>query len=178
MKILFISNNWYKKKIVEEVSKEQGLELDFVESNLHLYDTESLKDNIFRILNELFLEFKKPILIAKSGLFIEGYQDFPGIRTDFISKTIGMPGLFRLIGNNAQVSVNTVVGFFDGNRTLIEELNLEGSLKNKSNQEGWFFDPYFFPKNNDKSMSEMDEESKKELWSLPFRKIIKRIIQR
>lgn len=174
--ILFLSNNWYKIAIVENLAKLMNVNVKAVKFEVEIFHNSSLTESIRQKLIELYPKFNKPIMIAKSGLYLEAYAEFPGINTTFISRTIGMKGLFKLIkGESEEASVKTVVGYFDGTRVILEEFNLKGKLIETESSEGWFFDPFFFPVNEKKSLLDFNEKDRIKFWEEPFRKVLSRL---
>ena len=74
--------------------------------------------------NKVLQAFKinqKEIFVEDDGLFIEALNDFPGVYSSYVSKTIGNVGILDLLANkvNRKASFKSIIAFHDGHKIRI-----------------------------------------------------------
>ncbi len=72
---------------------------------------------------------KKPLIIDDSGVFFEGYRDFPGTMTKFVYHGIGFDGIFALTKKNNKARMNLHLVYCDGEDSMQSfEATCEGKI--------------------------------------------------
>ncbi|MCK5344117.1 MAG: non-canonical purine NTP pyrophosphatase, partial [Candidatus Heimdallarchaeota archaeon] len=102
-----------------------------------------------------------------TGFFIHELKNFPGPYAAFIEKTIGNPGIHRLMAKVAQRSAEfrTAIAFIQpGFPGHVVEAKVTGKITETIRQgtsgEGWGYDPIFIPDNHNQTYAEMGREQK------------------
>ena len=175
MKVLFLTGN--KNKVVEanqilsnlDYEVEQflvdGLTPEFIEPQ-----SSSIADvSEFKIQQALELiseteSSTNALLVEDSGLFIESLNDFPGVFSSYISKTIGNEGILNLLvdksNRNAEFRAYSIL-YKNGKyfRALgISSGKISTQIKGSN---GFGFDPIFIPESGDgRTFGEMTDYEK------------------
>ncbi len=101
-----------------------------------------------------------------SGLFVRALDGFPGVYSSYAFRTLGCPGLLRLVEDETDraATFRTSFGVLEkGGPTVLEGV-CHGSLAEEERGEGGFgFDPIFVPEGETRTFAEMDVEEKNAL---------------
>ena len=104
-------------------------------------------------------EFKKPIVVEDSGLFIKALNDFPGTCSSYTHKRIGLMGILKLMENIEERSCyyRSAVGYCEPGKDPISFLGEEkGTVaKEVKGNYGFGHDPIFIPEGSEKTYGEM-----------------------
>ena len=175
MKVLFLTGN--KNKVVEanqilsnlDYEVEQflvdGLTPEFIEPQ-----SSSIADvSEFKIQQALELiseteSSNNALLVEDSGLFIESLNDFPGVYSSYISKTIGNEGILNLLvdksNRNAEFRAYSILY---KNGKYFRALGIcSGKISTQiKGSNGFGFDPIFIPESGDgRTFGEMTDYEK------------------
>ena len=175
MKILFLTGN--RNKVIEanDILSNLGYEVEqflvngsppeFIEPQ-----SSSISDvSRFKIQQALELisetEFKNhAFLVEDSGLFIESLNNFPGVYSSYISKTIGNEGILNLLVENSNRNAEfRTYSILYNNGEYFHALGVcPGSISNQiKGTNGFGFDPIFIPESGDgRTFGEMSENEK------------------
>lgn len=88
---------------------------------------------------------EEPVVADDTGLFIKDLGGFPGPYTAYISRTIGMDGIQKLIKKNREAVFTSVVTYYDGRDYHTFRGDIPGIIGRKKQGKGWGFDTYFIP---------------------------------
>ena len=175
MKILFLTGN--RNKVIEanDILSNLGYEVEqFLVNGLPPEFIEPQSSSIsdvsrFKIQQALELisetEFKNhAFLVEDSGLFIECLNNFPGVYSSYISKTIGNQGILNLLleksNRNAEFRTYSILY---KNGEYFHALGVcPGNISNQiRGTNGFGFDPIFIPESGDgRTFGEMSENEK------------------
>ena len=175
MKILFLTGN--RNKVIEanDILSNLGYEVEqFLVNGLPPEFIEPQSSSIsdvsrFKIQQALELisetEFKNhAFLVEDSGLFIECLNNFPGVYSSYISKTIGNEGILNLLleksNRNAEFRTYSILY---KNGEYFHALGVcPGNISNQiRGTNGFGFDPIFIPESGDgRTFGEMSENEK------------------
>jgi len=99
--------------------------------------------------------------IEDSGLFISSLNNFPGVYSSYVFKTIGNDGILKLMEgiDERRGYFKAVVAFYDGSLHLFEGIS-KGKISYKKRGDGFGYDPIFIPDGSDKTFGEMNREEK------------------
>jgi XTP/dITP diphosphohydrolase len=91
-----------------------------------------------------------PVIVEDAGLFIKALKGFPGPYSSYFFRTIGLNGVLKLMENvkERRAFFEAVVAFSAPNRKLPKLFGgrIEGRIAEQvKGQEGFGFDPIFFP---------------------------------
>jgi XTP/dITP diphosphohydrolase len=165
--IYFASNNKNKYREIKSWVTKSALNLKFA----HLMLTEIQADQIDNIAIEkakdAFLKVSKPVLVEDDGLFVNSLNGFPGQYSSFIFKTLGNPGILKLLAkcSNRSASFISVVVFC--NRTNIRAFRAQvtGQISKVVTEGGWGYDPIFIPDGVTRTYGQLHLQNRKSLFS-------------
>ena len=105
------------------------------------------------------------VLVEDSGLFIPSLKGFPGVFSSFAYRTVGLPGLLRLIdGRPRQAVFRTVAGLGRGSHGWLFTGECPGRIAGQPRGSGGFgFDPIFVPEGFERTFGEMTSQEKNRL---------------
>ncbi|MBC7081781.1 MAG: XTP/dITP diphosphatase [Thermoplasmatales archaeon] len=156
--IYFITSNKHKyeeiKKIVKNV-KMLTIPYPEIQANeleeVVVYGIEYLKE---KVDGNFFIE--------DSGLFIKSLNDFPGVYSSFVFKTIGNKGILKLMENkrNREAFFASVIGYYDGKINLFKGICKGKIAREEKGNNGFGYDPIFIPEGKRKTFGEMEIEEK------------------
>ena len=99
--------------------------------------------------------------IEDSGLFIECLNNFPGVYSSYIFKTIGNNGILKLMKGEKKRNAyfKSIIAYYDGSIHFFEG-KCYGKISNEIRGEGFGYDPIFIPNGSNKTFGEMSIEEK------------------
>ncbi len=71
---------------------------------------------------------QKPLLIDDSGIYFEGYNQFPGTFSKYIFQALGFDGIFKLVNENAKAAFILQMVYIDGERLETFEGHCAGTI--------------------------------------------------
>jgi len=108
--------------------------------------------------------FARALIVEDAGLFVDSLQGFPGPFSSFVFKTLGIPGLLRLLeGQRSRTATfrSAVAYCAPSSEPVVFDGSVGGRMLTVPRGSGGFgFDPVFVPKGERKSMAEMTLEEK------------------
>lgn len=100
-----------------------------------------------------------PFLVDDGGLFVHALRDFPGVYSAFVLKTLGVPGILKLMEGVEDRSAHfrAVVGYWDGSEVRLFAGRCDGTLTTapRSEGHGFGYDPIFVPEGQEKTFAEL-----------------------
>jgi len=156
--IYFVTSN--KGKFVEA----EGIFGDLIMKNIGYSElqVDTLEDVVDFGMLEVMARLEGPVMIEDAGLFVDGLKGFPGVYSAYVQKTIGNPGILRLMEglDDRQAAFKSVVGYAEPG---MEPAVFKGELKGEIGFEprgtsGFGYDPIFYV--SGKSLAEMSLEEK------------------
>jgi len=161
--IFFATNNINKFDEAREVLAEYKIAVGMLRVKALEIQSESLEEIAKTSALEAFKRCNLPIIVEDAGLFIGALNGFPGPYAAYVYKTIGNPGLLRLMENvgNRKASFRSVVAYYSTDLKLpvcfdgeaIGEITKEERKGDHKSSFG--FDPIFKPANCNKTFAEM-----------------------
>jgi XTP/dITP diphosphohydrolase len=94
------------------------------------------------------LEFKRPLVIEDSGLFIESLNGFPGPYSRYVLDTINLPGILKLLKEveNREACFRSVIGFKEDTTIKVFKGCTCGKIAfEERGFSGFGYDPIFIP---------------------------------
>ncbi|BDC34209.1 hypothetical protein Noda2021_01670 [Candidatus Dependentiae bacterium Noda2021] len=102
----------------------KNIDLDLLEEQ-----TLDLKQIAISKAEQAWSKVGKPLIVDDSGIFFKRYNQFPGVMTKFIFKSLGMEGLFRLYDEGDSATFVTYLCFkMDDEKTRVFEGSVKGTL--------------------------------------------------
>jgi len=161
--IYFITDNVHKYLEVKPIAEEYGIKLVQYSGFKLEIQSSSLIQIAKTAALHAYLELNKPVLVEDAGLFIEALNWFPGPYTSYVFKTIGIPGILKLMSgveNRRAIFKSAVVIVYEP-LIITATGEVEGVIVERSRGcKGFGFDPIFMPLSATKTFAEMDIEEK------------------
>lgn len=109
-----------------------------------------------------------PVFVEDTALYLEAFNNFPGVYGKYIADSIGMEGILRLLkGQDRRARFETLVAYAAPNEAARSFKGVcEGSIAPEERgevRERLPYDRVFVPDGFDKTFSEMSREEKNEL---------------
>lgn len=110
--------------------------------------------------------YRKAVLVEDAGLYVEGVGGFPGAFSSYVFKTIGIPGLLKLLagtkrGDRAASFRSAVAYCRPGGRPHVFEGEVRGVICDEpAGENGFGFDPIFLPTGASRTMGQLSLEEK------------------
>ncbi|MCE4612760.1 MAG: XTP/dITP diphosphatase [Desulfurococcales archaeon] len=161
--LAFITGNTAKFREALRAVKPYGISL--VQRNAEKLEIQSasLEEISLRAAKEAYRILGEPLVVEDSGLFVESLKGFPGPYSSYVYKTIGVPGLLKLLEGEThrracfRAAVALVTSCYEG--VFIGETC--GVIAGKARgSRGFGFDPVFIPEGASKTFAEMSLEEK------------------
>lgn len=165
-KILFGTSNLHKLQEARNIFSETKFEvIHYPVDLLEIQNSSVEKIAIFSL--EKLPPTDNEIFVEDTGLFIEGLNGFPGPYAAQTFKTLGNPGIIKLMYeiDNRKAFFESSVAFRDKNgKILAFTARCNGIISKKIFGEHWGFDPIFVPLDDlnpeNKTFSQLGEEIK------------------
>ena len=156
-KIVTHNRNKYEemKKIVSDV---EWINLEYPE-----IQADTLEEVIEFSLSYLSEKIEGNFIIDDSGLFIEALNDFPGVYSAYVYKTIGNKGILKLMEGteNRRAYFKTIVGLrYNGINYKLVGICHGYIAREERGENGFGYDPIFIPENHSRTFAEMSIEEK------------------
>ena len=176
--IRFITSNPGKLKEARACLKPVGFEVTQESLDYPEIQADSLEEVVHFGLDwvEKETDLKGPYFLEDSGLFIAGLDEFPGVYSSFIFRSIGLEGILRLLdGSKARrAHFESRIGYrtYSGDVQIFQG-SCAGEIANETRGEmGFGFDPIFIPSEQTETFAEM-ETDKKNAYSHRGRSLLK-----
>ncbi len=124
---------------------------------------DSIEEVVEFALNYLAERIDGNFIIDDSGLFIHSLNDFPGVYSAYVFRTIGNEGILKLMEEieDRRATFKTVIGL----RVEGENFKFVGLCHGKiatepSGTNGFGYDPIFIPEGYDRTFAEMSTKEK------------------
>lgn len=162
MKFKVITSNIGKVMEYRDKLNNSGIEMEHF---LHSYDevqTSDLEEVVRKGMDSLRSKGLSNFIIDDTGLFIDSLKGFPGVWSAYVQKTIGNPGILKLLegSTSRKAEFRTCIGCDLDGETIIVTANCEGSItEGEHGSEGFGYDP-IFTHDNERTFAELPLEEK------------------
>lgn len=164
MKLTFVTGN--KGKAHEAGVALAPLGIEVVQRDLQPVEiqADTLEEIALAKCEALVGRLDPPFIVDDGGLFVRALKDFPGAYSAFTLRTIGVPGILRLMDGVADRRAHfaAVVGYHDGEHARTFAGRCDGSLTTspRTTGHGFGFDPIFVPDGESLTFGELPAEKK------------------
>ncbi len=103
-----------------------------------------------------------PLIIDDSGLFVEALNDFPGVYSSYVMKTLGCGGIISLMEEieERKARFECVIGYLGKSKEMFKGVS-KGKITRKMRGDGGFgYDPIFEPDESKRTYAEMSPNEK------------------
>jgi non-canonical purine NTP pyrophosphatase (RdgB/HAM1 family) len=157
--ITFVTSNANKVREAEQV-----LGVDLKRKSIELEEIQSmdLKEIVGYKVKQAYKKLKQPVLAEDTGLYLDGWNGFPGPFIKWIKDVMGYDVFPKSIPQNKRGATwVTVYGYFDGKQLVTFEGKTKGSIALKPRgTDGWGFDVLFIPAGKNKTTAELGSIAK------------------
>ncbi|RLC35562.1 hypothetical protein DRH14_00640 [Candidatus Shapirobacteria bacterium] len=165
--IYFITGNPAKITYANNIIKDFNIK--FVQKKLNIIEGRqtSPKQVVIGKAQQAFQQFKQPLVIEDSGIFIPALNGFPTTLIHFVEETIGLAGILKLMEgqSNRQAEFRSAMAYISPQHpqpVVFEEIDSGFTIATKirpvSNTTFGQFDRILIPPNQNKTNSELSLE--------------------
>jgi len=158
MKIYFVTSNRHK---VEEAKKILDIEIEQVKLDIKEIQSLDVKEVVKDKAKEAYAKLKKPVIVEDTGLYIKGWNGFPGALISWVVKSMGIKKLCKTIGRKRSATAKACVAYYDGKNLKIFCGQIKGRISKKPRGKKRFdWDRIFIPEGDTRTFAEMSLEEK------------------
>ncbi len=158
MEVIFITSNEGKYREARAIGEKYGvnvgwMQMEYLEPQGN--DLEEIAKKSAEILSE---KVDSAFFLEDSGLFVEALNGFPGPYSSYVFKTIGNPGIIKLMEGveNRDAYFLAVIAYWDGNEVRTFTGRVDGRIAEEvRGDKGFGYDPIF--EYNGRTFAEMGE---------------------
>ena len=165
MELYLMTSNFSKYQEIKKVLSPYHIKIKRL--NVDIPEIKSLDPQTVIIdkINKAFQIVKKPVMVDDTGIFFQGYQNFPGTISRFIFITLGFKGIFKLIKHHQPAVLKSYVGYLD--KTLKNPKIFMGTCRGRlikkikgARRTKMPYDNIFIPNKETKTFAELGIEGK------------------
>lgn len=145
MKLRLITSNIGKVMEYRDEFNNLGIEMEHFPHSYDEVQASDLQEVVEKGMESLRSEGLSNFIIDDTGLFIESLKGFPGVWSAYVQKTIGNPGIIKLlVGQSRKAEFRTCIGCDLDGETIIVTGVCEGYITEGAHgSEGFGYDPIF-----------------------------------
>ncbi len=164
-RVYFATGNPHKVEEAKLILRDYNVELMHLNTQRVEIQSSDLVEIAVYSLNQIVKDFKQPVFVEDTGLFINSLNGFPGPFSSYVFKTLGNKGIIKLMKGEADRNAlfKTVIAFKESDRDQIKIFIGEtlGLISEEIRGVGWGYDPLFIPLEGDgRTYAEMSLEEK------------------
>ena len=126
-KLYFATTNNFKlkqaKEIFDGILEIEGVKLDLVE--IQTLDQELISKHKAK---QAFEILKQPVIVDDAGIFIEKYNQFPGVMTHHVCEGLGIENLSCLFNDNDKAQFRSVITYIDNEKEITVCGSIDGVI--------------------------------------------------
>lgn len=164
MRLAFVTSNKGKAHEAATALAPLGIEVEMRDLKPVEIQAETLEEIGRAKCEALVGKLAPPFIVDDGGLFVRALHDFPGVYSAHVLKTIGVPGILKLMQgvDDRRAHFAAVVGYHDGSTVRTFAGRCDGRLADapRSTGHGFGFDPIFVPDGEMQTFGELPAERK------------------
>ena len=164
MRITFVTGNEGKAHEAATALAPLGIEVEMRDLDPVEIQAAALEDIARAKCEVLIGKLDPPFMVDDGGLFVHALKDFPGVYSAHVLKTIGVPGILRLMEGvgDRRAHFAAVVGYYDGGAVRTFPGRCDGHIATAARHagHGFGFDPIFVPEGETQTFGELPAERK------------------
>jgi XTP/dITP diphosphohydrolase len=168
--VFFATNNVHKFNEARVVLSKRGISTGMLRVKALEVQSDIIAEIAIDSVIDSFNRCHLPVIVEDAGLFVDSLNGFPGPYAAYVYKTIGNPGLLKLMEyvQNRKATFKSAIAFYDGqSEPVCFTGEVVGRIANEEkwgkNKVGFGFDPVFLPSGSNKTFAEMAVEEKNEV---------------
>lgn len=146
MKLKVITSNIGKVMEYRDLLNDSGIEMEHFPHSYDEIQTSDLEEVVSKGMETLRSKGLSNFIIDDTGLFIDSLKGFPGVWSAYAQKTIGNPGILKLLEgvSSRKAEFRTCIGCDLDGETIIVSGTCEGFItEGEHGSEGFGYDPIF-----------------------------------
>lgn len=146
MKLKVITSNPGKVAEYQEEFRHLGIEMEHFRAHYDEVQTSDLEEVVVKGMEALRSKGLEDFIIDDTGLFVDALKGFPGVWSAYVQKTIGNPGILRLMEGikDRGAEFRTCIGCDIGGETILVTGVCRGEITEAERGDGGFgYDPIF-----------------------------------
>lgn len=146
MRLSVITSNPGKVREYEKELSEFGIEMVHLRHPYDEVQTSHLEEVVEKGMDAIVAEGIRDFIIDDSGLFVDALKGFPGVWSAYAQKTIGNPGLLKLMDGieDRGAEFRCCIGCdFKGERIIVTGVCRGYITDSERGSDGFGFDPIF-----------------------------------
>lgn len=162
MKLKVITSNPGKVAEYQKELSEFGIEMEHYRLPYDEIQTSDLEEVVQKGMDAIIAHGVRNFIIDDSGLFVDALKGFPGVWSAYAQKTIGNPGILRLMEGvrDRGAEFRCCIGCdVDGKRIVVTGVCRGVIIDEERGDEGFGFDP-IFSHDGEKTFAEIPMEEK------------------
>jgi XTP/dITP diphosphohydrolase len=163
--LLFVTSNKGKANEVKRIVKK--LKVKVVALDLPEDKTLPHEKLVVKKARDAFTKIGKPVVVEDTGLFVQGFADYPGLKSRDVLLEEGLQGFLKKCAGK-KAFFRCVVGYCDGKNVRLFKGVCRGKIGRKISSKSVSFLPYlsvFIPAGFSKSVSEFSKEDLASKWT-------------
>jgi XTP/dITP diphosphohydrolase len=164
LSLLFATSNKNKFAEAQAILGRAGIRVEQYSARPPELQSDSIeeiaRDNLLHVLEEV----RRPVFVEDAGMFIHQLNGFPGPYSSYVLRTIGNPGILRLMGDikeRGAVFRSAVAYGGPGQPCIVFVGETQGQITHQIRGTHWGFDPIFSPDEGDgRTYAELNSETK------------------
>jgi len=163
-RVWFATSNDHKYEEASYVLTSLGIGIGRLPSKGDELQSEDPSEIAMHAAKAAYTEYRRPLFVEDTGLFIGTLGGFPGTSASYVFKTVGQRGVLRLMEEAADRHAEFIsaVAYSDGHsRPRVFTGRLSGTIARRSlGQKGFGFDPIFIPQGGGVTLAQLDMRQK------------------
>jgi XTP/dITP diphosphohydrolase len=166
MRLVFVTGNKGKVKEASARLAPLGVEVDARDLRPREIQADTLEEVALDKLRDASAALgAQALMLDDGGLFVRALKDFPGVYSSYVLRTIGVPGVLKLMEGveDRSAEFRCVVAFWrPGDEPRLFKGVCPGRLARapRSDGHGFGFDPIFIPEGDARTFAEIPTDEK------------------
>ena len=169
MKITLVTGNWAKIAQAKQFLEPHGIVIDNVKMDTIEIQADSVKEVAAYSAKWASEKLKANVVKNDTGIMIDALKGFPCAYTHYISDTIDVDGILKLMKGveNRKAQFVQALSFCEyGKEPVVFESITKGTIaKRKSGKYGWSWDFIFIPEGAEKTFANYPDSKRFKLWN-------------
>ena len=169
MKITLVTGNWAKLAQAKQFLEPLNIEVDNIKMDTVEIQADSVEEVALYSAKWASDKLKCNIVKNDTGISIEALKGFPSAYTHYISDTIDVDGILKLMKGeeNRKAEFHQALAFCEyGKEPVVFSSITKGTIaKRKSGKFGWSWDFIFIPDGQTKTFANFPDSKRFKLWN-------------
>lgn len=169
MKVTLVTGNWAKTAQARAFLEPLGIEVENIKMDTVEIQADKVEDVASYSAKWASEKLKKNIVKNDTGIEIEALKGFPSAYTHYISDTIDVEGILKLMDgekNRKAKFVQALALCQYGKEPVVFKSETSGTIAlKKEGTYGWSWDFIFIPDGKDKTLACFPDEERLKLWN-------------